>query len=241
MANWIRKLFRTARKPGSGNEGGSSQDIRKRDLRITGLWQWGGSARPAPIGGAPAETGLGHHPIRPFDALDVLLFLLIIGLVTGATRLWKPPASVDSTVQKLIPAREPQALTTAPPYSPSQMSPGGPERHASQSPPRPTATAPPAKDSNAQQDGAVDRPASPVAPITASYTAQARNARFRGGVFMTVTITADGTPKDLERTAPVPFDLESPASEAVRHSRFIPALRDGRPVESRILVEVRFH
>jgi len=80
----------------------------------------------------------------------------------------------------------------------------------------------------------------PIAIETASYTEQARNAGFRGKVMVAVTIAPDGTPVDIGFPTPVPFDLDGPASEAVRRSRFSPAIRGGKAIESRILIEVPF-
>jgi TonB family protein len=82
----------------------------------------------------------------------------------------------------------------------------------------------------------------PVATYTpvAEYSEQARKAKFNGVVLVSVLVNEEGVPIDPKITRPVGMGLDEKAVESVLQYRFKPAMKDGAPVEARIMVEVNF-
>jgi TonB family protein len=74
----------------------------------------------------------------------------------------------------------------------------------------------------------------------AKYTAAARYAGFRGKVFVVVTVDRQGRVRKVEPTGPTAFDLDVAVREAAPTWRFQPAMRDGKLVEGRTVVQVPF-
>jgi TonB family protein len=74
----------------------------------------------------------------------------------------------------------------------------------------------------------------------AEYTPAARYARFRGQVFVVVTVDPQGRVKGVQFTSPTAFDLDIAVRKVARAWRFKPAMRDGKSVEGRTLVQVHF-
>jgi len=85
-----------------------------------------------------------------------------------------------------------------------------------------------------------DRP--PVATYTpaAQYSEQARAAKFNGVVIVSVLVNEEGLPIDPQVTRSAGMGLDEKAIESVLQYRFKPAMKDGAPVEARVLVEVNF-
>ena len=59
-------------------------------------------------------------------------------------------------------------------------------------------------------------------------------------VSVQLTIQTDGVPKDVKVAKGVREDLDDSALDAVRQWRFQPAMRDGKPIEVTVVVEVLF-
>lgn len=59
-------------------------------------------------------------------------------------------------------------------------------------------------------------------------------------VSVQLTIQTDGVPKDVRVAKRVREDIDDSALDAVRQWRFRPAMRDGKPIEVRVTVEVSF-
>jgi general secretion pathway protein A len=74
----------------------------------------------------------------------------------------------------------------------------------------------------------------------AEYTPAARYAGFRGKVFVVVTVDPQGKAKNIQFTAPTAFDLDMAVRKVAPAWRFKPAMRDGKSVEGRTLVQVQF-
>jgi TonB family protein len=74
----------------------------------------------------------------------------------------------------------------------------------------------------------------------AKYTPAARYAGFHGKVFVVVTVDLQGRVKDVRLTGPTAFDLDIAVREAAPAWRFKPAVRDGKSVEARTLIQVPF-
>jgi len=90
------------------------------------------------------------------------------------------------------------------------------------------------------QNAPYDKP--PVATFTppAEYSEQARAAKFNGVVIVSVLVNEDGLPIDPQVTRSAGMGLDEKAIESVLQYRFKPAMKDGVPVEARIMVEVNF-
>ena len=92
-----------------------------------------------------------------------------------------------------------------------------------------------------------DRPERNVTPPHAvfmpnpEYSEQARRKKINGTVLVSLTVTVDGTTRDIKVVRGVGYGLDEKAVAAVSRWKFTPALKDGQPVEKEISVEVGFH
>ena len=75
-----------------------------------------------------------------------------------------------------------------------------------------------------------------------AYTEQARDAKLEGTVTLTLTIDAEGAPKDVSVVKPLGLGLDENAMEAVMSWKFEPARqkKDNAPVAVKANVEVNF-
>ncbi len=73
------------------------------------------------------------------------------------------------------------------------------------------------------------------------YTEEARRAKKQGICTLWLIVDSTGRPRDIRVVRGLGFGLDQKALEAVRNWRFQPALKDGRPVDVQISVEVEFH
>lgn len=74
----------------------------------------------------------------------------------------------------------------------------------------------------------------------AEYSDKARRAKIQGSVLISLLVTAEGLPADIQVEKPLGYGLDEKAMQAVSAYRFQPAMRDGKPVPVRIKVEVSF-
>src|SRR5258708_2057345 len=72
------------------------------------------------------------------------------------------------------------------------------------------------------------------------YTEEARNAKTQGTCILWLIVDDPGHPRDIRVVRGLGMGLDSKAIEAVKQWRFQPALKDGRPVNVQISVEVGF-
>jgi protein TonB len=72
------------------------------------------------------------------------------------------------------------------------------------------------------------------------YTAEAHSAGVQGEVVLRVRFAADGRVEVLSVVQPLGHGLDESAENAVRQYRFIPAKRNGQPVDQTTTVHVRF-
>jgi TonB family protein len=72
------------------------------------------------------------------------------------------------------------------------------------------------------------------------YTEEARNAKAQGTCVLWMIVDDQGRPRDIKVVRGLGFGLDAKAVEAVRQWRFQPAMKDGRPVNVQISVEVGF-
>ncbi len=72
------------------------------------------------------------------------------------------------------------------------------------------------------------------------YTEAARNAKTQGTCVLWLIVDEHGNPRDIRVVRGLGFGLDARAIEAVKQWRFRPAMKDGRPVNVQISVEVGF-
>jgi general secretion pathway protein A len=152
----------------------------------------------------------------------VLVFLSVLVCIWGTVRLWNPGVQWLGTL--------PAAVSFAAPIRLGEIVP--PENGRSQM--------------NAERQITTGRtPIEETGPRAvrmdpAEYTPAARYAGFRGKVFVVVTVDLYGKVKGVQFTAPTVFDLDIAVRKVARAWRFKPAMRDGKSVEGRTLVQVHF-
>ena len=80
----------------------------------------------------------------------------------------------------------------------------------------------------------------PVSTPDPEYTEQARLAKTQGTCILWLIVDDQGHPRDIRVVRGLGFGLDTKAIDAVRQWRFQPAMKDGRPVNVQISVEVGF-
>jgi len=88
--------------------------------------------------------------------------------------------------------------------------------------------------------GGISAPQAISAPDP-DYTEEARKAKKQGTCVLWLIVDAAGRPRDIKVVRGLGLGLDAKALDAVRQWRFQPALKDGRPVDVQISVEVEFH
>jgi protein TonB len=73
------------------------------------------------------------------------------------------------------------------------------------------------------------------------YTEEARRAKKQGTCVLWLIVDSGGRPRDIKVVRGLGLGLDAKALEAVKQWRFQPALKDGKPVDVQISVEVEFH
>jgi periplasmic protein TonB len=73
------------------------------------------------------------------------------------------------------------------------------------------------------------------------YTEEARMAKTQGKCILWLIVDETGKPRNIKVVRGLGFGLDTKAIEAVQQWRFQPALKDGKPVNVQISVEVGFH
>jgi TonB family protein len=74
----------------------------------------------------------------------------------------------------------------------------------------------------------------------AKYTEEARRERIQGTVVLSVVFGADSLLHDIRTLQGLPYGLTESAIEAAKHIRFQPAVRYGKPVNVRTVLEFNF-
>ncbi len=88
--------------------------------------------------------------------------------------------------------------------------------------------------------GGISAPTATSAPDP-DYTEEARRAKKQGTCVLWLIVDSSGHPRDIRVIRGLGFGLDAKALEAVKQWKFQPALKDGRPVDVQISVEVEFH
>ena len=81
-----------------------------------------------------------------------------------------------------------------------------------------------------------------ISEVKPKYTPEALQARIAGTVVMTTVVRTDGTPRDIEITKSLDtvYGLDQQAAAALGQWRFGPGRKDGKPVNVRVTIEMRF-
>ena len=80
----------------------------------------------------------------------------------------------------------------------------------------------------------------PVSTPDPEYTEQARVAKTQGTCILWLIVDDQGRPRDIRVVRGLGMGLDAKAIEAVKQWKFQPAMKDGRPVNVQISVEVGF-
>lgn len=88
--------------------------------------------------------------------------------------------------------------------------------------------------------GGISAPTAISAPDP-DYTEEARRAKKQGTCVLWLIVDSSGHPRDIRVARGLGFGLDEKALGAVKQWRFQPALKDGKPVDVQISVEVDFH
>jgi protein TonB len=73
------------------------------------------------------------------------------------------------------------------------------------------------------------------------YTEEARVSKTQGKCILWLIVDETGHPRNIRVVHGLGYGLDAKAVEAVQRWRFQPAMKDGRPVNVQISVEVGFH
>jgi periplasmic protein TonB len=73
------------------------------------------------------------------------------------------------------------------------------------------------------------------------YTDEARRAKTQGTCVLWLIVDSNGHPRNIRVVRGLGYGLDAKALEAVQQWRFKPSLKDGKPVDVQISVEVAFH
>lgn len=91
----------------------------------------------------------------------------------------------------------------------------------------------------ASRDGTV--PPRVVSQRPPVYTAEAKANKIEGIVTLQMVIRKDGTPDSLKVLKALGYGLDESAMDTVtRHWKFEPAMKDGKPVDAQVTVEISF-
>jgi protein TonB len=86
----------------------------------------------------------------------------------------------------------------------------------------------------------VDVPARPALPIEPAYPRRLRELGIEGEVEARLLVRADGSVGGATLAASSHEEFTRAAREALREARFLPARLDGRAVDSRVTLRLRF-
>jgi len=72
------------------------------------------------------------------------------------------------------------------------------------------------------------------------YSDEARKVKYQGTCVLWLIIDSDGKPHEVRTARALGFGLDEQAIQAVKQWKFVPAMKDGRPVAVQMNVEVNF-
>jgi TonB family protein len=98
----------------------------------------------------------------------------------------------------------------------------------------------PTTKNDSQISSATLLPAEIISKPTPSYTAEARSLKIQGEVLLEVVLAASGNLYVLRVIRGLGHGLDDNAVKAAKQIRFRPALRDGQPADSKVLLHIVF-
>ena len=84
------------------------------------------------------------------------------------------------------------------------------------------------------------KPPSVISQPSAEYSREARKKQVEGKVMLSLVVTREGLPTDIQVINGLGYGLDEKAVDAARQYRFQPATKDGKPVAVQIKIEVNF-
>ena len=90
------------------------------------------------------------------------------------------------------------------------------------------------------QANPLDYPPRPIKIAEAEYSEEARRKKIQGIVVVSTLVNEEGMPTDIRVDKSIGHGLDEKAMEAISQYRFRPATRDGKPVPTRITIDVNF-
>jgi len=79
-----------------------------------------------------------------------------------------------------------------------------------------------------------------IVQVDPEFSEEARKAKFSGNVEVYIWVDTDGKPSHIRVVRGVGMGLDEKAVEAVRQYRFKPAMKDGKPVQVDLYIDVNF-
>jgi protein TonB len=138
----------------------------------------------------------------------------------------EPPVTIPQLPQEAGPSSPVAALSTEPQPEPNSM-------------PAAKAFVPSAPEAANPATSMSFRPAELAQRVNPAYPAQARQQMAQGTVQVSATIGKDGIPRDLKAMRGDPRFAEA-AIIAIARWRYKPAVLDGQPVESQLIITINF-
>jgi protein TonB len=204
--------------------------------------------------GSCAAARAARRRVSAALAVSLSIHLVFAGLIRGGPATVSPRVPVQNFIHARISEPAPQTLPDAPPAALEldRTRSSARREHTNDSPlpvAKSTATR---RESNAVT--AADTPdakyysareldvyPAPLAPLTVNYTGEATASRSHGYARLAITLDAMGTVTEVQLLEAEPTgSFEGDAVKAIASTRFTPALRHGRPVKTRLVVQVDF-
>jgi TonB family protein len=88
--------------------------------------------------------------------------------------------------------------------------------------------------------GFVSLPPAIVQGLKPNESEQGKKVKYQGTVLVSTVVTEDGFPTNVHVTQPLGMGLDEKAVDAVKQYRFIPAIKEGKPISMPITIEVNF-
>jgi TonB family protein len=84
------------------------------------------------------------------------------------------------------------------------------------------------------------KPPKLIHSVDPDYSKEARKAKFSGTVEVHLVLDEDGNPTQVQVAKSAGMGLDEEAVKAVRQYKFLPAMKDGKPVKVDLYVDVKF-
>ena len=88
--------------------------------------------------------------------------------------------------------------------------------------------------------GAISPPHAIYSPEP-DFSDEARRAKYRGTMTVSLVVDSSGTVKDVQIVSPLGLGLDERAVASVSTWKFYPAMKNGEAVAFRLVIEVDFH